>query len=112
MNLEVEDEPKQERAEETNQLLNVMLAQGGVELLHDWAYLDGCSMVTVFKSNKYLKGIEILEQGVKINCNAGVVTTKQRGTYGGLKVWYLPNGIANIISMNELEELYCITSNS
>ena len=36
----------------------------------------------------------------------------KRGTYGNLKVWYLPDGIANIISMHELEEAYCITYDS
>ncbi len=46
------------------------------------------------------------------NCNAGAVTTNKRGTYRNLKVWYLPDGIANIISMNELESLYRITYDS
>ena len=50
--------------------------------------------------------------GIKINCNAGTVTTNLRGAYGGLKVWYLPDGIANIFSMHELERSYCITYDS
>ena len=36
----------------------------------------------------------------------------KRRTYGNLKVWYLPDGIANIISMHELEGMYRITYNS
>jgi hypothetical protein len=34
------------------------------------------------------------------------------GSYGNLKVWNLPEGIANIFSMHELEKLYCITYDS
>jgi hypothetical protein len=65
-----------------------------------------------FKTDKYLKGIKTLTNGININCNAGAVTTNQMGSYGNLKVWYLPEGIANIFSMHELEKLYCITYNS
>jgi hypothetical protein len=35
-----------------------------------------------------------------------------KGEYGGLSVWYLPDGIANIFSMHELEKLYRITYDS
>jgi hypothetical protein len=34
------------------------------------------------------------------------------GTYGKLKVWYIPDGIANIFSMHELEKKYHITYDS
>jgi hypothetical protein len=34
------------------------------------------------------------------------------GTYGKLKVWYLPGSIANIFLMHELEKLYRITYDS
>jgi hypothetical protein len=50
--------------------------------------------------------------GININCNAGTVTTNKVGTYGGLSVWYICNGIANIFSMNELEKHYKITYDS
>ena len=50
--------------------------------------------------------------GIKINCNAGSVSTKQMGKYGRMKVWYIPDGIANIISMHEPEKLYRITYDS
>jgi hypothetical protein len=88
-----------------------MLAQGG-NLPENQAYLDRCSTVTAFKTDKYLKGIKTLPSGIKINCNAGVVSMNRMGTYGKLKVWYLPGSIANIFSMHELEELYQITYDS
>jgi hypothetical protein len=110
MNLDVQDEVGKVQ-EEGHQLLNMTFAQGAA-LPENRAYLDGCSMVTAFKTDKYLKGDKILTKRIKINCNAGVVTTNQMGSYGNLKVWYLPKGIANIFSVHELEKLYCITYNS
>jgi hypothetical protein len=84
----------------------------GGALPDDRAYLDGCSTVTAFKSDKHLKNIKVVRGGVKINCNVGTLATNLRGTYGGLKVWYLPDGIANIYSMHELEQFYRITYDS
>jgi hypothetical protein len=97
MNVQGKDDTKD--FEEGHQLLNVSLMQG--EKIPDKrAYLDGCSMVTAFKTDKYLRNLEMLEQGIKIDCNAGVVTTNQKGTYGRLNVWYFPNKIPNIFSMH------------
>jgi hypothetical protein len=111
MNLEAQEEPGQEPAEEVQQLFNVMLAQGG-ELLDNRVYLDGCSTVTAFKNDKFLKNIKMEARGIKINCNAGTIGTNRRGKCGNLMVWYLPEEIANIISMHKLESLYRITYDS
>jgi hypothetical protein len=111
MNIKVQEDGNQEQPEEGHQLLSVTLAQEGA-LPDNRAYLDGCSTVTAFKSGKYLKGIKAVQGGIKINCNTGAVVTNKRGTYEGLKVWYLPDGIANIFSMHELEKLYRITYDS
>jgi hypothetical protein len=97
MNLEAQEESTQEPAEEAQQLFNVTLAQGG-ELPDNRVYLDGCSTVTAFKNDKFLKSIKTEARGVKINCNAGAISTNKRGKNGNLKVWYLPDGITNIIS--------------
>jgi hypothetical protein len=56
MNMGSQEGKEQEQVEEAHQMLHVSLAQGG-ELLDDKAYLDGCSTVTAFKSDKYLQGI-------------------------------------------------------
>ena len=111
MNLEAQEGTEQEPADDAHQLLNVVMAQGG-ELPNNRVYLDGCSTVTAFKNKQLLKNIKTEERGVRINCHAGMVTTNERGTYGKLKAWYLPDGIANIISMHELESLYRITYDS
>ena len=63
MNLEAHKETTQETAEDARQLLNVTCAQGG-ELPNSRVYLDGCSTVTAFKSDKYLKEIKTEAQGV------------------------------------------------
>jgi hypothetical protein len=111
MTVEGQQEGDQEQVQEGHQLLNVTLAQGGA-LPDSRAYLDGCSTVIAFKSNKHLKNVEAVQGGIKINCNAGAITTNLRGTYLGLKVWYVPDGIANIFSMHELEQSYYITYDS
>jgi hypothetical protein len=69
--------------------------------------------VTAFKTDKYLREInKMVPRGIKTNCNVGAVMTNKRETYGGLKVWYISDGIANIFSMHELEKMYCITYDS
>ena len=71
------------------------------EELPDWrAYFDKCSTVTAFKSKKHLKNVHTVARGVKINCNAGNLKTNQQGEFGSMKVWYIPEGIANIFLMN------------
>ncbi len=74
--------------------------------------MDGCLTVRGFKMDKYLKNLETVQRGIKINSRAGAVTTHQQGTYGRLNVWYIPSRIANIFSMHELEQQYRITYNS
>jgi hypothetical protein len=111
INLQVQDNMGGVQEEEGHQLLNVMLAQGGA-LPSNRAYLDRCSAVTAFKNDKYLKGVKKIREGIKINCNAVLVTINLKGNYGRLKVWYVPKGIANIFSMHELERLYRITYDS
>ena len=92
-------------------MMHASFSQGG-ELLDDRAYLDGCSTVTAFKNKKFLENLRQVRGGIKINCNAGAVRTDVKGDFGGLSVWYLPDGIANIFSMHELEKLYRITYDS
>jgi hypothetical protein len=82
MNLETgQDKEEMNPTKEGHQLLHVNLAQGG-ELPDNWAYLNGCSTVTAFKSNQYLKGVETIKGGIRIYCNAGTVVANKRGNYG------------------------------
>jgi hypothetical protein len=111
MNLDAQEEGKGQPAEDGHQVLHVSLTQGR-DLPDDRAYLDGCSTVTAFKNKRFLKEIRTVKGGIKINCNAGALMTNKKGKIGRLNVWYLPDGIANIFSMHELEKIYRITYDS
>jgi hypothetical protein len=112
MNQEAQEDTTEEQAgKEGHQMMHVSFSQGG-ELPDDRAYLDGCSTVMAFKNKKFLENLHQVKGGIKINCNAREVTTDVKGEFGGLSVWYLPDGIANIFSMHELEKLYRITYDS
>jgi hypothetical protein len=84
MNLESHEETNQEAAKDAHQLLNMTFAEG-VELPNSRVYLDKCSTVIAFKSNKHLKGIKTKPRGVRINCNAGAITVRPTSRY-------VPNG--------------------
>jgi hypothetical protein len=111
MNLEGNKDVEEQEHQEGHQLLNVTMVQGGA-LPGNRANFDGCSTVTAFKMDKYLREIKTVPGGIKINCNVGAVSTNQMGTYGNLKVWYIPDGIANIFLMHELKKKYRITYDS
>jgi hypothetical protein len=87
------------------------------KLPDDQAYFDGCSTVIEFKTKKYFDNLQSVDQGVRINCNSGAMRTNKVGDFDGHQwdspnAWNIPEGIANIFSMNELEKRYCITYNS
>jgi hypothetical protein len=45
----------------------------GETLPDNRVYLDGCSTVTIFKTDKYLKDVRTVPGGININCNAGTM---------------------------------------
>ena len=106
-----EDTTEEQAAKEGHQMIHISFSQGG-ELPDDQAYLDGCSTVTAFKNKKFLENLHQVKGEIKINCNAGAVTTDVKGEFRGLSIWYLPDRNANIFLMHELENLYRITYNS
>ena len=110
MHIEAEGEGGEKQQEE-HQLLNLVMLQGDA-LPDNRTYLDGCSIVTAFKSDKYLKGIKTVRNKIKINCNAEAMRKNKMGSFGRLNVWYIPNEIANIFLMHELKKHYRITYDS
>ncbi len=56
--------------------------------------------MTDFKSKKHLKNVRAVDCGVKIHCNARNLRTDQQGDYWTMKVWYIPEWIANIFLMH------------
>jgi hypothetical protein len=85
MNMDAQGK-NEEHQEGAHQLLNVALLQGG-SLPNNQAYLDGCFKVAAFKTKQYLKDVQTVPGGIKINCNTGGVSTNQIGRYGRMKVW-------------------------
>ena len=83
----------------------------GKELSSNRDYLDNCSTVTAFKTAKYIRNIKT-KKGMQVNCNAGSIKTNRKGEYRQVEAWYMPKGIANIFSMNEIEKLHHITYDS
>ena len=57
---------KAEEQHKGHQLLNVSFMQGE-SLPNNRAYLDGCSTVTAFKMDKYLKEVRTVAGGININ---------------------------------------------
>ena len=81
MNLDAQEDGGEGQAvKEGHQLMNMSFNQGG-ELPDDRAYLDGCSTVMAFKNGKFLSDIHLVREGIKINCNAGAVTTNKKGRF-------------------------------
>ncbi len=109
MNLEY-GEGRDEQQHEAHQLMHVMLAQGA-ELPDNRAYLNGCYTIMAFKYKKYLKEVKRCDTGIKINCNAGAVTSSLMGKYGLISAWYIPEWIANIFLVYEIEKKHQIMYN-
>ena len=106
MNIVVDDEASEkggEDAKEKGGFMGIQLAMlQGKELPSNMDYLENCSTVTVFKNAKYIRKIKTKKKGMQVNCNSGSIKTNRKGEYGRVKAWYMPMGIANIFSMNEI----------
>jgi hypothetical protein len=80
------------------------------KLPESWILLDNQSTVNIFYNGKLLQNIRPMDTYVNVQCNAGTTRTNLMGTLKGFgDVWYHPNGIANILSMALVEELYPVT---
>jgi hypothetical protein len=79
-----------------------------------WIILDNGSTVNVFSNKKLLKNIRATNRVMNIRCNAGVSRTNMIGDLPGYKgeVWYNPEGIANILSLSDVEKYHHVTYDS
>lgn len=109
--LNVEDDGEEyEGAQRHDQFDAVALAQ--LQSQEDKIYLDSCTTSSTFTSEKHLTDVVSEKKGLAIRCNAGTVKTNRRGNFGGLKVWSMGEGIANVLSLGELSKLYRVTFDS
>ena len=89
-------------------------AQVEGRLLKTWILLDNQSTVNIFSNKDLLKDVRTTHRCMRIRCNAGWSVTNMIGRLPGYpgKVWYNPDGIANILSLADTEKYYCIRYNS
>ena len=71
------------------------------------------STIVVFCNEKLLFGIHTVKTKLYIKCNAGVKTTILKEHLSGYDtVWHFPDGIANILSLSQLNKWFRVTHDS
>jgi len=89
------------------------LSQGRAGIPDSWILLDNQSTVDVFCNPRLLQNIRQSPDTMNIQCTAGRSTTNLIGDFPGYgPVWYLPNGIANILSLSRVSAKYRVTYDS
>ena len=78
----------------------------------DVVYLDSCTTRSTFVGEKHLTNVQDMGRGLTVRCNAGQLKTSRRGDFGGLKVWAMEDGIANVLSLGEIIKKYRVTFDS
>jgi hypothetical protein len=72
----------------------------GGRIPKEWILLDSQSTTAAFSNPDLLRDIHEIRGSLTIHTQADKAVTKLRGTVPGyVKVWYCPNGIANILSL-------------
>ena len=78
-----------------------------------WILLDDQSTVDVFCNRRLLTNVRENDKVMNIQCNAGVTRTNMVGElnrYG--TTWYNPKGIANLLSLSQVEKKHRVTYDS
>ena len=66
-------------------------------------FLDSCATYHSVFVEWCLKNVHEVKRYLKGHCNAGVTICKEQGYYGAFKMWLNRNGIANLLSIPQLE---------
>ena len=76
--------------------------------------LDSCSTVNLIANKTLLHGIHKVPTTMRIRCTAGVTTTNLKGWLGDFPepVWYIPHGVANIMSLFIVKKYYRVRYDS
>ena len=67
-------------------------------------YLDSCATYHSAFVEWYLDNTHDVDTVLKGTCNAGVTTSSEKGYFGGFEMWLNRSGIANLLSIPQLEE--------
>jgi len=79
----------------------------------NWILLDSQSTVDVFKNKKLLKNIRDAIKALSLHCNSGIAMVNKIGDLPGYgTVWFYEDGIANILSLNNVTKKYRVTYDS
>jgi len=81
-------------------------------LRQNWLYLETCTTDCQAVNAAYLTNIHSTPSPLRLQTNAGMSTSTKQGFLGRHKFWLDPTGVANVISLCELEKHYHIIDNS
>lgn len=75
--------------------------------------LDSMSTVDIFGDHRLLTDIRRTPSTMRIICNGGSMLITHKGKFGGYgEVWYHPQAIANILSLQNVQKRYRVTFDS
>jgi len=78
-----------------------------------WILLESQSTVVVFKNKKLLKNIRDAKKALSLHCNARIAMVNKVSDLPGYgTVWFYEDGIANILSLNNVKKKYRVTYDS
>ena len=74
--------------------------------------MDSASTFDIICNANLLHGIHKAPRPIRMECNAGKVVLQPLGDLGNSRnpVWFNPHGAANLMSLNNVEQHYCIMS--
>ncbi len=79
--------------------------QAGSKILDkNHVYVDSCSTFHQLANANLVQDIKTTKDGLTGHCNAGTTNTNKTGKFGSLDIWVNTEGIANILSLDKLEE--------
>jgi hypothetical protein len=85
----------------------------GGRIPKSWVLLDSQSTTDAFSNPKLLRDIHEVRGSLTIHTQAGKAVTKLRGMLPGYgEVWYCPHGIANILSLANVQKNRTVTYHS
>ena len=80
----------------------------------EWLLMDSCSTVHLICDRELLTNVHDVEQDIMVHCNVGAIKLTQMGYLGDFltPVWYHPQGIMNIMSMDDVATQFRMTLDS
>jgi hypothetical protein len=89
-------------------------AQLDSRLPKSWVLLDNQSTVNIFYNKALLRDIMVTNHCMRVCCNVGWMVTNKIRRFPGYpgEVWYNPDGIANIISLIDVEKYFHVRYDS